>query len=154
FHLSRDRADGRDDSASLRGRRPLPRSRAPDARLHGVATWAERLARQSPRARFLCIDRHAPARLERRALRRRAERSDRPRRADHRCRAALDRAVAHATGSFFSGRLSLPADSFAATSYEMLAGGLILLPIGLATSDPHFSQFSGRSIFGFFYLVT
>jgi len=59
-----------------------------------------------------------------------------------------------AIGSFLSGRLSLPADSFAATSYEMLAGGIILLPIGLATSDPHFSQFSGRSIFGFFYLVT
>src|SRR5467141_1718120 len=59
-----------------------------------------------------------------------------------------------AIGSFLSGRLSLPADSFAATSYEMLAGGLILLPIGLATSAPHFSQFSGRSIFGFFYLVT
>jgi drug/metabolite transporter (DMT)-like permease len=59
-----------------------------------------------------------------------------------------------AIGSFLSSRLSLPADSFAATSYEMLAGGIILLPIGLATSDPHFSQFSGRSIFGFFYLVT
>jgi drug/metabolite transporter (DMT)-like permease len=59
-----------------------------------------------------------------------------------------------ATGSFLSGRLPLPADSFAATSYEMLAGGLILLPIGLATTHPHFSQFSGRSIFGFFYLVT
>jgi drug/metabolite transporter (DMT)-like permease len=59
-----------------------------------------------------------------------------------------------AIGSFLSSRLSLPADSFAATSFEMLAGGLILLPIGLATSDPHFSQFSGRSIFGFFYLVT
>ena len=57
-------------------------------------------------------------------------------------------------GSFLSGRLPLPRDSFAATSYEMLAGGLILLPIGLATTHPHFSQFSGRSIFGFFYLVT
>jgi drug/metabolite transporter (DMT)-like permease len=59
-----------------------------------------------------------------------------------------------ATGSFLSGKLPLPRDSFAATSYEMLAGGLILLPIGLATTHPHFSQFSGRSIFGFFYLVT
>ena len=62
--------------------------------------------------------------------------------------------LAWAAGSFLSSRLSLPADSFAATSYEMLAGGLILLPIGLATTHPHFSQFSGRSIFGFFYLVT
>ncbi len=59
-----------------------------------------------------------------------------------------------ATGSFLSRRLPLPADSFAATSYEMLAGGFILLPIGLATTHPHFSHFSGRSIFGFFYLVT
>ena len=62
--------------------------------------------------------------------------------------------VMWATGSFLSSRLPLPRDSFAATSYEMLAGGLILLPIGLATTHPHFSQFSGRSIFGFFYLVT
>ena len=62
--------------------------------------------------------------------------------------------VLWATGSFLSSRLPLPPDSFAATSYEMLAGGLILLPIGLATTHPHFSQFSGRSIFGFFYLVT
>lgn len=59
-----------------------------------------------------------------------------------------------ATGSFLSSRLPLPRDSFAATSFEMLAGGLILLPIGLATTHPHFSHFSGRSIFGFFYLVT
>jgi drug/metabolite transporter (DMT)-like permease len=63
-------------------------------------------------------------------------------------------AVMWATGSFLSGRLPLPADSFAATSYEMLAGALILLPIGLATTDPQFSEFSARSIFGFFYLVT
>ena len=62
--------------------------------------------------------------------------------------------VMWATGSFLSSRVPLPADSFAATSFEMLAGGLILLPIGLATSNPHFSEFSGRSIFGFFYLVT
>jgi drug/metabolite transporter (DMT)-like permease len=62
--------------------------------------------------------------------------------------------VMWATGSFLSGKLPLPGDSFAATSYEMLAGGLILLPIGLATTHPHFAQFSGRSIFGFFYLVT
>ena len=62
--------------------------------------------------------------------------------------------VMWATGSFLSGRLPMPRDSFAATSYEMLAGGLILLPIGLASTHPHFSQFSGRSIGGFVYLVT
>jgi drug/metabolite transporter (DMT)-like permease len=59
-----------------------------------------------------------------------------------------------ATGSFLSGRIPLPRDSFAATAYEMLAGGVVLLPIGLATTHPHFSAFSSRSIGGWFYLVT
>ena len=36
----------------------------------------------------------------------------------------------------------------------MLAGGLVLLPIGVATTDPDVSAFSSRSIGGFFYLVT
>ena len=63
-------------------------------------------------------------------------------------------AVMWAVGSFMSSRLPLPRDAFAATSLEMLAGGLLLLPIALATTHPHFSQFSGRSIFGFVYLVT
>jgi drug/metabolite transporter (DMT)-like permease len=59
-----------------------------------------------------------------------------------------------ATGSFLSSRLPMPRDSFAATSIEMLAGGAILLPIGIATTHPHFTDFSARSIFGWFYLVT
>jgi drug/metabolite transporter (DMT)-like permease len=59
-----------------------------------------------------------------------------------------------AVGAFLSGRLPMPRDSLAATSYEMLFGGVILLPIGLATTSPHFSQFSARSIGGFVYLVT
>jgi drug/metabolite transporter (DMT)-like permease len=63
-------------------------------------------------------------------------------------------AVMWATGSFLSSRLPMPKDSFAATSIEMLVGGAILLPIGLATTHPHFGEFSGRSIFGWFYLVT
>ena len=63
-------------------------------------------------------------------------------------------AVMWATGSFLSGRVSMPDDAFAATSYEMLAGGAILLPIGLATTNPDFADFSGRSIFGWVYLVT
>ncbi len=62
--------------------------------------------------------------------------------------------VMWATGSFLSSRLPMPADSFAATSIEMLVGGAILLPIGLATTHPHFTDFSARSIFGWFYLVT
>jgi drug/metabolite transporter (DMT)-like permease len=59
-----------------------------------------------------------------------------------------------AAGSLVSRHVSLPRDSFAATSYEMLFGGLMLLPIALATTHTHVSEFSGRSIFGFFYLVT
>jgi drug/metabolite transporter (DMT)-like permease len=62
--------------------------------------------------------------------------------------------VLWATGSFLSSRLPLPRDSFAATTYEMLAGGAVLLPIGIATTSPHFSAFSARSIGGWFYLVT
>ena len=62
--------------------------------------------------------------------------------------------VMWATGSLISSRLPMPADSFAATSIEMLAGGAILLPIGLLTTHPHFADFSARSIFGWFYLVT
>jgi drug/metabolite transporter (DMT)-like permease len=63
-------------------------------------------------------------------------------------------AVMWATGSFLSSRLRLPVDAFAAATLEMLAGGAILLPIGLAATQPHFAQFSARSIFGWAYLVT
>jgi drug/metabolite transporter (DMT)-like permease len=59
-----------------------------------------------------------------------------------------------ATGSFVSGKLPLPQDSFAATAYEMLAGGIILTAVALPTTNPHPSDFSGRSIGGWFYLVT
>jgi len=63
-------------------------------------------------------------------------------------------AVTWATGSFISRRLPMPRDTFAATAYEMLAGGAILLPIGLVTTHPHFSDFSARSGFGWLYLVS
>ena len=59
-----------------------------------------------------------------------------------------------ATGSFISGRLPLPRDSFAATAYEMLAGGAILLPIGALTTHPRLDAVSARSAFGWVYLVT
>lgn len=63
-------------------------------------------------------------------------------------------ALMWASGSFLSSKLPMPGDAFAAAALEMLAGGAILLPIGLATTQPHFSDFSARSIGGFFYLVT
>jgi drug/metabolite transporter (DMT)-like permease len=59
-----------------------------------------------------------------------------------------------ALGSYLSSRLPMPLDSFAATTYEMLAGGLVLLPIGIIATSPHPSEFSARSIGGFWYLVT
>jgi drug/metabolite transporter (DMT)-like permease len=63
-------------------------------------------------------------------------------------------AVMWALGSFLTTRLPMPKDSFAATAVEMLAGGLILLPVGLLATSPHFSAFSARSIGGWIYLVT
>ena len=56
-----------------------------------------------------------------------------------------------ATGSLLSSRLTMPDDPFAATSFEMLAGGLIMLPFSLFTVH-HFSP-SAASIAGWIYLV-
>jgi drug/metabolite transporter (DMT)-like permease len=51
-----------------------------------------------------------------------------------------------------SARLVMPSDPFAATSYEMLAGGLIMLVPALFTT--HGFSPSAASIAGWFYLVT
>jgi drug/metabolite transporter (DMT)-like permease len=61
-------------------------------------------------------------------------------------------AVMWATGSVLSARLTMPEDPFAATAYEMLAGGLLLLPISLFTV--HGFSPSTTSILGWIYLVT
>jgi len=63
-------------------------------------------------------------------------------------------AVMWAVGSYLVTRLPMPRDSFAATAVEMLAGGLLILPIALLTTSPHPSDFSTRSIVGWVYLVT
>jgi drug/metabolite transporter (DMT)-like permease len=63
-------------------------------------------------------------------------------------------AVMWAVGSYVTTRLPMPRDAFGATVVEMLAGGLLLLPIGVITTSPHPSEFSARSIFGWIYLVT
>jgi drug/metabolite transporter (DMT)-like permease len=42
-------------------------------------------------------------------------------------------AVMWATGSYLSARVEMPADPFAATSLEMLAGGFVMLPLGALT---------------------
>ncbi len=61
-------------------------------------------------------------------------------------------ALMWATGSVLSARLVMPSDPFAATSYEMLAGGLIMLVPALFTTDGF--DPSAASIAGWFYLVT
>lgn len=55
-------------------------------------------------------------------------------------------------GTFASPRLPMPASAFAATAYEMLAGGIVMLPIGIATAGS-FSP-SARSVVAWIYLVT
>ncbi len=62
-------------------------------------------------------------------------------------------AVMWALGSFLSSRLPMPRDALAATSLEMLVGGGILLPIGALATHPHLGAVSGRSVFGWIYLV-
>jgi drug/metabolite transporter (DMT)-like permease len=61
-------------------------------------------------------------------------------------------AFAWALGSYLSSRISLPEDALVATTYEMLAGGLLLLPVGLA-EHPHPGSFSSGSLVAFAYLV-
>ena len=66
-------------------------------------------------------------------------------------RAVRPLAVMWATGSFLSARLPMPADPFAATAIEMLAGGFAMLPFALFTVH-HFAP-SAESIVGWIYLV-
>jgi drug/metabolite transporter (DMT)-like permease len=61
-------------------------------------------------------------------------------------------AVMWATGSLVSARATMPRDPFAATAYEMLAGGLIMFVPSLFTVH-HFSPSAG-SIASWVYLVT
>jgi drug/metabolite transporter (DMT)-like permease len=61
-------------------------------------------------------------------------------------------AVMWSVGSVLSARLTMPDDTFAATTYEMLAGGLIMLPLGL-TSVGTVSPSTG-SMLAWLYLVT
>ena len=61
-------------------------------------------------------------------------------------------AVMWSIGSVLSARVTMPDDPFAATAYEMLAGGLVMLPISVFTVH-HFDP-STSSILGWIYLVT
>jgi drug/metabolite transporter (DMT)-like permease len=61
-------------------------------------------------------------------------------------------AVMWSVGSVLSRRLPLPAQPFTATAYEMLGGGLIMLPLGIATA--HSVSPSRTSALAWLYLVT
>jgi drug/metabolite transporter (DMT)-like permease len=61
-------------------------------------------------------------------------------------------AVMWSIGSVLSARVTMPDDPFAATAYEMLAGGLLMLPVSIFTVH-HFDP-STKSIIGWVYLVT
>ncbi|HEY7485701.1 MAG TPA: EamA family transporter [Streptosporangiaceae bacterium] len=66
----------------------------------------------------------------------------------------LGAAFSWATGSFVSGRLPLPANTYVATVYEMLAGGLMLTVLGLAKGETlHVSEYSTRSWVALCYLI-
>jgi drug/metabolite transporter (DMT)-like permease len=61
-----------------------------------------------------------------------------------------------ALGSFLSPRIPVPPDPLVATGYEMLAGGIVLLAVGIAAYSPSEldpGRWSGRSIFGLCYLI-
>jgi drug/metabolite transporter (DMT)-like permease len=60
-------------------------------------------------------------------------------------------AVMWSVGSVLSRWLPMPADPFAATSWEMLAGGFVMLPFGIALAGSVHP--SARSIGGWIYLV-
>jgi drug/metabolite transporter (DMT)-like permease len=62
--------------------------------------------------------------------------------------------ISWAVGSFVAGRLPLPDDVFVGTAYEMLFGGLLLLPLAAATGDfGDVQRPSATSIAGLAYLA-
>ena len=61
-------------------------------------------------------------------------------------------AVMWSAGTVFSARLEMPSDPFAATAYEMLSGGIALLPFGLLSVGS--VSPSTSSILAWLYLVT
>jgi drug/metabolite transporter (DMT)-like permease len=69
---------------------------------------------------------------------------------------ALVSAFLWASGTFLSSRLPLPPDALVSSAIEMLAGGVMLIPIGLLlpganSTDP--ATWSTRSVVGLVYLV-
>jgi drug/metabolite transporter (DMT)-like permease len=70
--------------------------------------------------------------------------------------AILVAAAMWASGSFLTPRLPMPRDPLAATGWELLLGGLMIVAAGLLAGeggDVHPSAFSGDSLLAFAYLV-
>jgi len=63
-------------------------------------------------------------------------------------------AVMWAIGSFLAARVTMPEHPFTATTYEMLAGGFVMLPVALVTTDFDTFSPSAHSILAWIYLVT
>lgn len=61
--------------------------------------------------------------------------------------------VMWATGSFLSARVEMPADPFAATSLEMLAGGFVMLPLGIVTAVRDGLSPAPSAVVAWLYLV-
>src|SRR4051812_5352336 len=71
--------------------------------------------------------------------------------------ACVGAALMWAIGSFASPCISLPRDPLVSTAWQSLLGGIAVFACGLIggeLGDVHFAEFSGRSIFGLFYLIT
>jgi drug/metabolite transporter (DMT)-like permease len=67
----------------------------------------------------------------------------------------LGASMSWSTGSFFSRRLPLPRNPFTATVYEMLAGGVALVAVGLATGERlHADAFDASPLLAWAYLMT
>jgi len=65
-------------------------------------------------------------------------------------------AVSWALGTFLSSRLPLPRDAATTAGIQGLAGGLLLIPVGIALSDGESlspTSWSTRSLLGLLYLI-
>ena len=65
-------------------------------------------------------------------------------------------ALSWAVGTFLSSRLSMPDDALTTAGIQGLAGGLLLIPIGIALSDADSlspADWSTRSLLGLLYLI-
>ncbi len=68
--------------------------------------------------------------------------------------AVLLAAVGWAAGSVYSQRAPLPRDPFLTSAMQMLAGGLLMAPVAVATREPlNLGAITGRSWIAFVYLV-